>query len=267
MNWKDIKAFFSSVSIQQLLPFLMIFVFGMILAKILIKLFDRALERSSLNRTIFSYLKTLIRIVVYTLVLLMSAGSLGIDVTSLIAVFSVVSLAVSLAVQSTLENVVGGVTLLATHPFRVGDFVQIGSDSGVIEELTMSYTKIKTSDGKRIYIPNRDAASARICNFTDMGKRRIEIVVSASYGDDSEKVRQALLAAGNHLKRLKDEPYEAYLNAYLDSGVEYILRLWVLQENYSEVRFAVLEAVKREFDARGISIPFPQMEVRVDKHE
>ncbi len=265
MSWNDIKSFFSAVSIQQILPFLMIFVFGMILAKVLTKLFDRALEKSSLNRTVFTYLKTLVRIVLYALVILMSAGSLGIDVTSLIAVLSVVSLAVSLAVQSSLENVVGGVSLLATHPFRVGDYVQIGSDSGVIEELTMSYTKIKTFDGKRIYIPNRDAATARICNFTDMGKRRIDITVSASYSDDIDKVKEALFAAGAHPKRLKDEPFQAYLNAYLDSGVEYILRLWVLQEDYSEVRIAVVESVKREFDARGICIPFPQMEVRVEK--
>lgn len=263
MNWDKVKEFFSTISIENIIPAVLILVVGIIVVKLLTKLLDRGLDKTSINRTVFTYLKTFLRITLYLLVVLIAAASLGIDVTSLIAIVSVISLAISLAVQNTLANVVSGLTILATHPFDVGECVQIGTEVGTIEELTMSYTKMRTFDGKRIYIPNNDVATARICNYTDVGMRRIEVSISASYQDDIEEVKKALLAAGDHPKRLQDEPFQACVNAYLDSGVEYILRLWVQQEDYADVRFAVLEQIKREFDARGISIPYPQMEVKI----
>ncbi len=265
MNWEEIKGFFSTVTLEKLLPVLLVFAVSLIVAKLILRLFDRAIERSKLDRTIFTFLKTVMRIVIYALVVLVVTGSLGIDVSSLIAVLSVVSLAISLAVQNALANVVGGMSLLATHPFRVGDFVQIGSDCGTVEEISMSYTKIETADGKHVYIPNSDAASARICNYSDNGKRRIDITVSASYSDDIEDVKRALLKAGDHPKRLSEKKIEVYVNNYLDNGVEYLLRLWSADENYAEVRFAVMENIKREFNTSGISMPFPQMDVHLDK--
>lgn len=265
MSWEKVKGFFSTITLEKILPVLLVLVVSLIVARLILRLFDRSIERSKLDRTIFTFLKTVMRIVIYALVILIAVGSLGIDVSSLIALLSVVSLAISLAVQNTLANVVGGVSLLATRPFRVGDFVQIGSDCGTVEEISMSYTRIETVDGKHIYIPNSDAASARICNYSDNGKRRVEITVSASYSDAIENVKQALLKAGDHPKRLTDEIIEVYVNNYLDSGVEYLLRLWTADEDYAEVRFAVIENIKHEFDAAGISMPFPQMDVHLDK--
>ncbi len=265
MNLESIKNFFATIKFDQLLPVLMLLLICIIAARILMRIIGRMLEHSKLNKTMFTFLKTLIRVILYALIILVIAGSLGIDVSSLITVLGVVSLAITLAVQNTLENVVGGVSLLTSHPFRVGDFVQIDSDCGTVEEITMSYTRIETVDGKHVYIPNRDASFARICNFSDNGKRRIDITVSVAYQDSIDKVKEALHAAAEHPKRLTDEPLEVYINSYLDSRVEYILRLWVLSEHYAEVRFAVLEAVKREFDARGITVPCPQMQIHLDK--
>ena len=172
MSWEEIRSFFASLTLEKLLPVVLILVVGTIAVKLLLKLFDRALSRSKLDRTMFAFLKAIMRVLLYAIVLLIAAGSLGVDVTSLVAILSVVSLAVSLAVQNALANVVGSVTLLATHPFRVGDFVQIGSDSGTVEQIGMSYTQILTADGKRIYIPNSDAASSRICNYSANGSGR-----------------------------------------------------------------------------------------------
>lgn len=263
MSWEEIKQILSSISVKKIIPVALVFVICIIVARLILRLFDRALERSKMNRTMFSFLKTVMRIVIYALVILVVAGSLGIDVSSLVAVLSVVSLAISLAVQNALANVVGGVSLLTTHPFQVGDFVQIGSDNGTVEEISMSYTKILTFDGKHIYIPNSEAASARICNYSDNGKRRVEITVSACYEDRIDAVKEALFAAGAHPKRLQEEPIEVYLNNYLESGVEYLLRLWTTDADYAEVRFEVLENIKHEFDARKINMPFPQMQIRV----
>ena len=172
MDLASIKKFFASLTLQKLVPVILIVVIGLLLVKLLLKLFDRVLERSRLERTMFSFLRAAMRALLYTILVLVAASSLGVDVTSLVAILSVVSLAISLAVQNALSNVVGSVTLLTTHPFHVGDFVEIGSDSGTVEEISVSYTKLATVDGKRIYIPNSDAASARICNYSVEGRRR-----------------------------------------------------------------------------------------------
>ena len=265
MNWQEIKSFFASLTLQKLVPAILILVVGIILVKLLLKFFDRGLARSKLDRTMFSFIRTVMRVLLYSLLVLIAASSLGIDVSSLVALVSVVSLAISLAVQNALSNVVGSISLLATHPFHVGDYIEIGSDAGTVEEITMSYTKIATPDGKRIYIPNSDAASARICNYSAEGKRRIDLYMTASYADATEKVKSAILTAASRVERLEGTELVVYLSEFLDSSVQYYLQLWVKSENYFAVKFVLNEEIRREFDAQGITIPFPQLEVRVEK--
>ena len=264
MSWEEIKAFFASLTLQRLIPVVVILVVGFIAVKLLLKLFDRALNRSKLDKTMFSFIRGVMRFLLYILLLLIAASSLGIDVTSLVALVSVISLAISLAVQNALSNVVGSVTLLTTHPFHVGDFVEIGSDSGTVEEISVSYTKLATVDGKRIYIPNSDAASARICNYSVEGRRRVDLYIGVSYDAPAEKVREALLAAAQHPKARQDPAPLVVLNNYQDSSIQYLLMLWTASGDYLDVRFAVNEAVKRELDARGIAIPYPQLDVHFD---
>lgn len=262
MNWESIRSLFASLTLKKLLPTVAILVIGFLLIKLLLKIFDRALSRSKLDKTMFAFLRATMRVLLFSILLLIAAGSLGVDVTSLVALLSVVSLAVSLAVQNALANLVGSVTLLATHPFHVGDFVQIGTDSGTVEEIGMSYTMMMTTDGKRIYIPNSDAAAARICNFSAEGKRRVDLTFTAAYDDEIDEVKAALLKATETIEILENTQPQAFVNAYRDSAVEYQLLFWVRGENYFSAKCAVTEAVKREFDRRGISIPFPQLELR-----
>ena len=265
MDWKSIKAFFASLTIEKLLPFLLILIGGLLLVKLLMKLFDRALHRSKLDPTMFTIIRTIMRVLLIAIVLLIAASSLGIDVTSLVALLSVVSLAISLAVQNTLANVIGSITLLVNHPMHIGDYVEIGAESGTVEEIGMVYTRIVTPDGRRIYIPNSDAASARICNYSAEGKRRIDLVVTASYGDDTELVKKTLLAVAAQYDYLEGTQPEAYVTELSDSSVQYTLRVWVKESDYWPTRYAMLEAVKRAFDAAGISIPFPQMDVHLSR--
>jgi small conductance mechanosensitive channel len=265
MDITKIKAFFATLTLEKILPVLAVFVIGLLVVKLLLRLFDRVLTKSKMERTMFSVLRTVMRVLLYFLLMLVVAGSLGVDVSSLIAVLSVISLAVSLAVQNTLSNVVGGITLLATHPFRVGEFVEIGADSGTVEEISMSYTKILTPDGKRIYIPNSDASAARVTNYSVEGKRRIDLTITASYEDAIESVKQALLASAEGQPLLPDTQPRVLVSAYLDSSVEYVLQLWVSSEDYLDVKFSVMEKAKQSFDARGIRIPFPQMDVHLTK--
>ncbi len=247
------------------MPAIGILLAGLIVAKLLLRVFDKLLQKSKLNRSGFSFVKTLMRILLYAIAVLIAASFLGIDVSSLIAVLSVVSLAVSLAVQNTLANVVGSISILTTQPFEVGDYVQIGSDSGTVEEISMSYTRLLTPDGITVFIPNSDASTARICNYSFAGKRRIELCFTAAYEDEIDKVKAAILKAASHPKLLSDPEPTVVLQAYLDSSVEYLFRGWTEAENFSEVKFFINEAVKKEFDKQKISIPYPQMDVHLQK--
>lgn len=265
MSWEEIRDFFISLSWQKVLPVILILLVGFLLVKLLLKLFDRALSRSKLDKTMFTFLKATMRALLYSIVILIAAGSLGIDVTSLVAVLSVVSLAISLAVQNVLTNLVGGVTLLTAHPFRVGDCVQIGADSGEVREIGLHYTKLLTFNGELIYIPNSEVVSSRVCNFTVEGKRRIQLTVSAAYDADSATVKEALLAAARQPSVLEEPAPEAFVSEYADSAVRYLLNFWASSADYSAAKFAVTEAVQSEFAQRNISIPFPQMDVHINK--
>lgn len=265
MSWKDVITFFKTLTLNRLLPAIVILAVGVVLVRLLVKLFDRGLQHSKLDRTMFGLLRTVMRILLYTIVILIALSSLGVDVTSLVALLSVLSLAISLAVQNALANFFGSITLLATHPFHVGDYIEIGADSGTVEEIGMSYTTIMTFDGKRIYIPNSDAASARICNYTAEGKRRVDLVIGASYEDDISLVKETLLGIVPAEKLLPDTKAEVCVNAYKDSCVEYVLKFWVKDTDYWDVYFAANEAIKREFDRAGISIPYPQITVHSAK--
>lgn len=263
MNWDTLKNFLADLTLQKLLPAIVILLIGFLLVKLLMKLLDKVLSRSKLDKTAFTILKSCVKVLLYTLVLLIAAGSLGIDVTSLVAIVSVISLAISLAVQSLLANVVSGVMLLTSHPFRVGDHVQLGTDSGIVKEIGLYYTKIDAFSGEMICIPNSDAASARICNYSVEAKRRIELTVSAAYAEDADKVKEAILAAAKHEKILPDPGPMVYLSECGASSVNYLLHLWVKAEDYATVKFAVTEAIKKRFDEEGITMPFPQLDVHM----
>ena len=263
MNWENIKSFFASLTLQRLLPGLLILVVGIIAVKLIMRLIDRAMSRSKMDKTMFTILRAVLRFGLYLIVVLIAAGSLGIDVTSLVALLSVVSLAVSLAVQNVLSNVVGGVTLLGSEPFHVGDFVMIGADSGTVKEVGMQYTKIRTLNGELIYIPNSEVVSSRICNYTVEGKRRVELKFSAGYEIDIDLVKETLLNCSDHPKILREPAPDVVVGEYAASGVDYLLHLWVKAEDFGEVKFAVMEAAKRAFDEAGISIPYPQMDVHL----
>lgn len=255
--------FLKDLSLKRVLPAVLILVVGFFAVKIMLKLFDRALQRSRLNKTMFTFLKTLMRILLYCIVGLIAVSSLGVDVTSLVAILSVVSLAISLSVQNTLTNVVGSISLLTTHPFHVGDFVEIGADSGTVEEITLTYTKLSTVDGQTIYIPNSDAAAARICNYTVAGKRRVALSFTAAYENDMEQVKAAILHAAEGVKCLDGTEPAVCVSAYLDSAIEYQLFVWTTPADFLATKLHLMEAVKQEFDRQGIIIPYNQLVLHV----
>lgn len=261
-----VKGFFDSLTWQKVIPPLVLLLVGLVAVRLLLRLFDRALERSRLERAAYAMLRSVMKVLLYFILLLLVAAQLGVDVSSLVAILSVISLALSLAVQGALTNVVGGVTLLTTRPFKAGDFVELGDQSGTVLEVSVTYTKLQTPDNKIVSIPNSTAAAARITNFSAAGTRRVDLTVSASYRSPVESVKAALLRAANSPTSLfTPEPF-AGVKEYGDSAITYVLQVWSSALDYWTTYFTVNEAISREFAQDGIEMTYPHLNVHLDSN-
>ena len=259
-----IKNFFATLTLSKILPAVLILLVGLIAAKILSKLFIEMLERSKLNKSLHKMLSTVFGILLNGIVILIVLSTLGIDLTSLIAMLSVLSLAISLAVQGTLSNVAGGVQVLSAHPFQVGDFVEVSGQSGTVLETGLVYTTILTPDNKRVYFPNSDVAASTIVNYSVEGKRRVDLTFSASYDAPADKVLAALREAAKCDQLLPGEEIFAAVNHYGESVIEYALRSWCKPDDYWAVYFGTIERVRKSFEKAGVEMSYPHLNVHID---
>lgn len=253
------------LALSLVLPAVIELVVGIFVIRLIMKIVNAALEKSRLEKAAYSLITSLVRIALYLLLGLIVASGLGIDVTGVVALASVLTLAVSLSLQDMLTNVIGGFTLLYTHPFHSGDFVQIADQSGTVREIGMTYTKLTTGDNKLIAIPNSAVVSAQIVNFSAADTRRVEVTVSASYDDPTQKVLDALVLAGTVDNALLEPAPKAVITGYGESAINYSLRLWVKTPDYWDVYFEVTKRVKDVFDEQGISMTYPHLNVHLDK--
>ncbi len=251
--------------VNRILPFILILVVGIILIKVILNIVNKALEKSKLEKAAHSLIRSLTRVVLYLLLGLIAASALGIDVSGIIALASVLTLAVSLSIQNALSNIIGGFTLLYTKPFKSGDFVEIAGESGTVEEIGMSYTKLITGDHKVIYIPNSGVIAADIVNFTVSGTRRVDLTISASYNAPTEKVIAALREAAKVPGAFTDPAPFAAVNKYGDSAIEYVLRVWTTADAYWDVNFAVNEKIREAFRDGNIEMTYPHLNVHLEK--
>lgn len=238
---------------------------GLFLIRTVMKMLTRILERSGLDRTAHSLIKTLAKTTMYVLLGLMVASSVGIDVTGVVAVASVATLALSLALQNMLSNVIGGFTLLYTHPFSAGHYVEIAGQSGTVKEVGIAYTKLTTGDNKLVFIPNSAVVAAEIVNYTITGTRRVEIQVTAPYDADPDLVVAKLLEAAAVEGVLEDPAPFAALTSYGESAIGYTLRMWTKTENYWTVHHAVNRRVLDAFRGAGIEMTYPHLNVHLDR--
>ena len=257
--------FFKGLSWEKVYPALIALVLSLICVKIAIVIFNKAISRSKIEPTLQPTIKTAFKVLMIILAVLIVAGTLGLDVSVLVAVFSVLSLAISLAVQGTLANVVSGLVILTSHPFKVGDYVDIGGTAGTIEKIGMTYTDLVTGDNQNIHIPNSTVSAAIVINYHAAGTRRVDFRVSASYDAPIADVKDALIEATRIEGVLADPEPVAHLIEYGDSAMVYTLRCWSNAETYWDVYFAVLENIKTVFDAKGIEMSYPHLNVHIDK--
>ena len=234
-------------------------------ARLLLGVAGKLLGRSGgmderMKRYILKGLKGLL----YLLTALIVAGSLDIDVTSLIAVISVFGLAVSLAVQDVLGNVAGGMVLLFSKPFTLGDYVSTADGEGEVAEITLTHTKLDTPAGQRAMLPNSKLTAGQIVNYTVRGVRRADHAIAASYDDGPEAVRRACLKALERTPGILPDPApQVVLTAYGESAIEYRVRFWAKTEDYWDAHFRSLEEIRRAFAEDGVTMTYNHLNVHI----
>ena len=249
----------------RLLAFALILIVGIIVIQIILAILGKALKKTKMEKAAHTLIRSVTRILLYLLLGLAAASSLGIDVTGIVALASVFTLALSLSLQNSLTNLIGGFTLLSTKPFKSGDYVEIAGQAGSVTEIGMFYTVLTTPDNKITHIPNNSVVSADITNYTTTGTRRLSIDVSASYDAPTEKVLEALREAANVPGILEDPAPFVALTGYGDHAITYTVRVWTKTEDYWTVHYAIHERIRECFAAHGVAMTHPHLNVHLDK--
>ncbi len=249
----------------HLLPAAVLLALGILVIRLIMRVVEKLLQKAKLEKAATGLIKTVIRVILYGLVGLTAASKLGIDITGIVALASVLTLAISLSVQDALTNLISGFTLLYTKPFVAGDYVEIAGQGGTVQEIGLTYTKLSTPDNKMISLPNSSVTSAQIVNYTVTGTRRVDITVSASYDSPVQLVLDTLKEAATVPTILDSQPVFVALNSYGDSAINYVVRVWSTTENYWDTYFTITENIKKCFDEKGIEMTYPHLNVHVSK--
>jgi len=265
----DFNAFISNSLIPfglRLLTALAIFIIGKWVVKQMVRLIKKILLRSDLDETLVSFAGSMLNFILLLVVIIAALDQLGVDTTSLVALIGAAGLAIGLALQGSLQNFAAGVMLIFFRPFTRGDFVEVVGTSGSVEEINIFNTRLKTGDNKTVIVPNGEIFSGTITNYSHKPQRRIDMVFGIGYEDDLRKAKnilEELISADPRI--LKDPAPLIAVGELADSSVNFFVRPWVKTEDYWAVYFDLNEQVKLTFDAEGISIPYPQMDVHLAK--
>ena len=261
----DIKL--GDISLSSILSAVLIYVVCYVVIRLLCRAFEKLLDRSKhIDASLKTFFSGAIKPVLWIIAIIIIAGSLGIPVTSLVAVLSVAGVALSLALQGLLSNLFSGITILATRPFNVGDYVQVGGESGTVKSIGLFYTVLDTLDNRVIYAPNGDITSSKIVNYSAESLRRVIIPVTASYDSATEDVRRAVLAAAAKDERILTEPAPmAAISGFGSSSVEYTVRVWCKSDDYWDVLFALNENIRESFAEYGVEMSYDHLNVHIEK--
>lgn len=246
---------------------LLIFVIGYVLTKFVLKIMSKGLNVRHIDTTIHKFLMSIVHVTMMTIVIVMALTEMNVPMSSIIAAIGAAGLAISLALQNSLSNVAGGFIILFSKPFKCGDYISIGKDEGTVESISILYTRLLTIDNKAVCIPNGTVSKSTIVNLTAEENRRLELKFSISYTDDHHKAMDIIRQIISEEPCVKNEP-DPPLVAMCEHGksaIVLITRFWIPTEKYWEIRFKTIERVKEEFDKSGISIPFDQLDVHLEK--
>lgn len=254
--------------VVKILIALLIYFIGRWFVRRIVRVMQRVCERREVDLSLQLFFKRVIEVVLYVGIVLTVIGVLGINTTSLVAMFASASLAVGMALSGTMQNFAGGVMIMMLRPYRIGDYVEAQGYDGVIKEVRLFNTVITTYDNKTIYIPNNMISSGIIKNYSQEPMRRVDWNITISYGDDVAVARRALLAIMQSDPRVKRDPAPTvYLTSLGDSAVNVSARGWVDTADYWSTFFDLNERIYRELPGYGINFPFPQLQVHFDADE
>ena len=248
----------------NLLYGILILVIGFFFVHYIMKLLNRKNTFKKLEPTIRGFLINLIRLLLSVLVILTAANQIGIPMTSIITLIASAGVAISMAMQGALSNLVGGMTLLLLKPIKAGEYIKVGDYEGTVVTVGAFYTELLTPDLRRISLPNNSLTNTAIINNTREGRRRLDVTFSVAYGSDLDTVYRVLTDLARRCEGLLADPApEVHLNKCSDSSLDFILRVWMEGANYWNAFFFLTDEGKRSLDRAGIEIPFPQMDVHI----
>ncbi len=268
-DWNDVIEMLQTTGVEfgiNLVTAIAIFYFGRMIVGLLMRGLKKMMQAQDVDVTLQTFVANLVRMVLLTFVIIAAISSLGIQTTSFIAILGAAGLAVGLALQGSLANFASGVLIVLFRPYKVGDFVEAAGISGVVEEVQILTTVLKTGDNKMVIVPNGQVMDSVITNYSANDRRRVDMVIGVSYDDDLDKVRstlEQLVAADDRI--LDDPACTIAVSALADSSVNFVVRPWVKTADYWGVMFDLTEAIKKRFDKDGISFPFPQQDIHLYK--
>ncbi len=237
-------------------------IIGMIVARIVSNTVNRLMVARKIDATVADFLSALVRYGIIAFTLIAALGRVGVQTASVIAVLGAAGLAVGLALQGSLSNLAAGVLLVMFRPFRAGEYVDLGGVAGTVLNVQIFSTTMRTVDGKIVVIPNGKIIAGNIINFSREPVRRNEFIIGVAYDSDIDQVKKILTDIIQSDERiLKDREMTVRLNELGASSINFVVRVWSNSSDLQSVYWDVLERIKREFDANGISFPYPQMDV------
>ncbi len=262
------------IYVQELLTFvetntikivtvLIILIAGLLFIKGTLKFTTSRLKKSKLDPTMHKFMLSVLKVTLYSLLIVILLQSVGVEMSSIIAVIGVAGLAISLAIQDTLTNVASGFMILASKPFEKGDYVNLNGNEGEVVHITIMHTKLNTIDNKAIFVPNKLVVSEPIINYSKEERRQLELIFSISYDDSYEQARELISNIVSSSSYALSEPSPPLIRMWehSSSSIDIIVRVWVATENYFNLKFDLLEQVKAEFDSNGITIPYNHVTV------
>ena len=259
-----VKVNLGALTMDKVVHVLLLILVGVVVIRVVLKLLDRVLARSKSLKSLSHYIHSVAKISMAFILVLMVAEDVGIHTTSLVAMLSVAGLAVSLALQNTLSNVAGGIMLLVTTPFQVGDYVEADGVSGTVHAIDLSYTAILTIDGKEIFVPNSQLSGTKIVNYTVLGRRRVDLNFTASYDAPTATVKQAIGEVLEDIPQIITDPApEIHLSYYQASSIQYVVRAWTTAADYWTVYYAIQEGVREAFDRHGVEMTYDHLNVHI----
>ena len=252
-------------SLGHILSAILTLLICLVAVRLLLKLAKRLLDRSKrMNDRLRQIILTAVKVVLYILTGIITAGALGLNTSSLTALVSVLTLGVTLAAEDILGNVAGGLVILSSHPFNIGDEIEVSGTTGIVREITLNHTKIETFDGQFVMQPNKELSSSRVINYTAMGRRRVVRKITASYDAPTEQVKAACLEAVAATPNVLTEPAPSvYLTDYGSSAIEYSVRCWAETKDYWDVYYALNENLRTAFAAHGVEMTYDHLNVHV----